>query len=196
MSYSVTVIDEGDQNCTYWLSVAVQLARSHRFDDPEQSGDLPQTEVIARKKVWQCCLIRDRMMALATRRPVHITPAQYDYRARLISMEDFEDEISHSKVHDPEARRALAKVFIAECDWSVISTDVLMTIHPEHRKLVCKDLSVEKYSECVCTYKRHKDVLLSWYMKNSSEFPASPNKQCHSENAYTIYMNMLYIYYQ
>jgi hypothetical protein len=46
-------------------------------------------------------------------------------------MDEFEEESFQSEVYDPETKRALCDIFIAQCDFSCSITELLDIIYPD-----------------------------------------------------------------
>lgn len=83
------------------------------------------------KKLWWCCLARDRVISLGMRRPLQIRIGEFPFLKRKLSLDDFEQETSHSEAYDYETKKALASIFIAQCDFSHLATDLLTMVYPE-----------------------------------------------------------------
>ncbi len=81
-----------DQKDTWhWMGVAVSLAHTiglHR--DPRSTGETPQRQQL-RKRLWWCCFMRDRMIALGMRRPKRIRSEDAD--VPMLTPSDFEKAI-------------------------------------------------------------------------------------------------------
>lgn len=76
-------------------------------------------------------MVRDRVISLGTRRPIQIRLDDFPFMKRELSLDDFEKEISHSEVYDYGTKKALCSIFIAQCDFSRVATELLTTVYPE-----------------------------------------------------------------
>ncbi|KAK7428120.1 hypothetical protein QQZ08_005359 [Neonectria magnoliae] len=62
------------------------------------------------KRLWWCCIIRDRSMGLLMRIPIQIRKDQFDFDASPFGVDDLRDEFERSKVYNPETKRVLAEI--------------------------------------------------------------------------------------
>ncbi|KAL4993880.1 hypothetical protein BDV10DRAFT_189570 [Aspergillus recurvatus] len=64
------------------------VARHRESEDP-----VDEAERSGFRRIWWCCLIRDRTVSLGMRRPLQITAAEYDPYPQMLTTEDMNDEI-------------------------------------------------------------------------------------------------------
>ncbi|KAJ5212821.1 uncharacterized protein N7498_004467 [Penicillium cinerascens] len=114
-----------------WLSIAIKYAKVGNTDRSSSSRSSVNQRILILKKLWWCCLARDRVISLGMRRPVQIRLEDFPFIKRKLSLDDFEKEISHSEVYDYKTKKALCSIFIAQCDFSRVATDLLTTVYPE-----------------------------------------------------------------
>lgn len=120
---------------TMWLVVAVENARDagapYRLL-PTCPGPNSQKKFLnALKRLWWCCVIRDRIMSLGLRRGMQITRYDFDIdRYPRLSVDDLADEIPFSRVYTPDMKRDLIEILIRLVDFCVILTDVLEALFP------------------------------------------------------------------
>ncbi|CAH0047489.1 unnamed protein product [Clonostachys solani] len=79
---------DDDQDTWYWMGIAVTKAHViglHR--SPDQLNISPQEKRL-RRRIWWCCIMRDRMLALTIRQPPRIRDNEYSVRA--LSLDDFD----------------------------------------------------------------------------------------------------------
>jgi hypothetical protein len=108
---------------TFLLSGAITLAKNanlHR--DPAGAGKSRKERVMARR-LWWCCILRDRSIALALRHQHLIDPEDHDVSP--LTLEDFEDEFHQSRVYGPFAKYLLARLCISMCRLGVIATKLV-----------------------------------------------------------------------
>jgi Fungal specific transcription factor domain len=195
LTYSCSTILCGNRDSSYWLSVAVQLAKANGFYEHEMASDLMPSERLSRKKAWQCCLNRDRILSLAARRPVQITPAHYAYNKILLCLEDFEDEFSNSIVYSKETKRVLSEVFLAVCQLTVVITEALMILYPQDGKPAPKilDADAEQYRNEVAMNRRHQSKIDLWMKTVRARLSATVD---NTHESVALYVNLMHIYYQ
>ncbi|CAH0035454.1 unnamed protein product [Clonostachys rhizophaga] len=79
---------DDDQDTWYWMGIAVTKAHViglHR--SPDQLNISPQEKRL-RRRIWWCCIMRDRMLALTIRQPPRIRDNEYSVKA--LSLDDFD----------------------------------------------------------------------------------------------------------
>ncbi|KAL3492720.1 fungal-specific transcription factor domain-containing protein [Aspergillus germanicus] len=98
-----------------WLSIAVQHARTlgvHHYSPVPKGTPLPP-DWFELKRLWWVCLVRDRIIALAHRRPLQIAVDNWDAELELLSSREVCDAMCHSEVHSAPVRQGLFTVFVA-----------------------------------------------------------------------------------
>lgn len=105
----------GQQNDTkgrfYWLRTALSLStdigldRQHQFQFPDQPN-----RQRTRRKLWYCCLIRDKLLSITERR--QNTHHGKELSLSLLQADDFED---------PALTQALKKYYMPGCDMDATS---------------------------------------------------------------------------
>jgi Fungal specific transcription factor domain/Fungal Zn(2)-Cys(6) binuclear cluster domain len=123
-----------DPKCIWhWLGIAVSLARTIGINcDTSESGMDLKTRKLW-KRIWWCCFLRDRLIALGMRRPLRIPEKEFDLP--MLELEDFEtaampQELSRMlggcpAVKDSDKRITLAKMCIALAKLCACVTTVL-----------------------------------------------------------------------
>jgi hypothetical protein len=74
--------------------------------------------------------LRDRILPLGVRRPIHITHSTFDFSQPKLSANDLEPEFGKSRVYDEETKRDLATVLLAQIDLAIELTDPISYIYP------------------------------------------------------------------
>ncbi|KAJ4322143.1 hypothetical protein N0V84_004978 [Fusarium piperis] len=124
--YAVTIDDATN---SYWLSTAIHYARMGGADQYQTKG--PGTERKATlKRLWWCCILRDRIMALGHRRPLQIRPTDFDFSQPGLLEDDIEDEIHGSRVYDPETKTVLLRLVASLCELVVAMNGILELCYP------------------------------------------------------------------
>ncbi|KAF5021355.1 hypothetical protein F66182_6600 [Fusarium sp. NRRL 66182] len=113
-----------------WLSIAIQHARdaeAHNYKafDPESE------EHAVRKRLWWCCIIRDRIFGLSMRRGILITtsPVGVESSSRL-GYHDLVGECHRSFVYDADTKIRLAEILDLLVELCIILTDILNLVFP------------------------------------------------------------------
>ncbi|KAH8694309.1 hypothetical protein BGW36DRAFT_430319 [Talaromyces proteolyticus] len=124
---------------THWLSVAIQLAKSAEADISDYELGDKNPETLAKKRLWWCIILRDRIHSLALRRPIQLRPDQAHITCEYLHETDMEDEIEHSKVYSADEKRQLVHIFRLQCQLAVTITDLITIVysplwstHPEY----------------------------------------------------------------
>ncbi|KAJ0418680.1 hypothetical protein BJY00DRAFT_324838 [Aspergillus carlsbadensis] len=175
---------------SYWLRIALQEASIVRETHLVAKRPVDDGERSELKRLWWCCLVRDRIISLGMRRPPQITAEEVDAYPRMLATDDINDEIFGSFVYSFETKSALFELYTSLCHFALAVTDLLTTAFPSgsHARSGVEDAcsSLEKLESA-------KSVLLLWeldwmtYMegKNASLHPSIP-----------LFSNLLAIYYQ
>ncbi|KAF7550495.1 hypothetical protein G7Z17_g5671 [Cylindrodendrum hubeiense] len=95
--YYASMIDQ--KHTWFWVHQAIGLAQGAGL---HRRCDLPQRKLWAR--IWWACLVRDRLIALGTKRPMHIN--SLDCSVPLLTIADVEEE------GDTDEDRAVKEIFI------------------------------------------------------------------------------------
>ncbi|KAJ3460955.1 hypothetical protein MRS44_011822 [Fusarium solani] len=148
--HSPTIFDKTN---SYWLSTAIHFARQAGAHTCGATGGSPKGQA-ALKRLWRCCILRDRIMALSLWRPVQIALTDLDFDSLGLLEDDVRQEIKGSAVYDPATKRMLAQLVGCLCELSVVLNDVLMICYtttpdandPTHTLTRLKD-SVSRLSE-------------------------------------------------
>ncbi|KAG5655217.1 hypothetical protein KAF25_001970, partial [Fusarium avenaceum] len=175
-----------DKSPAYWLGIAIHCAkcadahRDHGKNDAQDSGSL--------KRLWWCCVLRDRILALALRQSPLITLTAYDFSRAGLSFSDFAHEIRASRVYDATAKRVIVQVAIVLCHLGVILSD----IPPALNLSIFQDNGGHGLS--------HEEIehlamrLDSWYDKTYVIFRL-PSLITGAHESLIIFSNVLYTYY-
>ncbi|KAL3452144.1 fungal-specific transcription factor domain-containing protein [Aspergillus insuetus] len=110
-----------------WLSIAVQHARTlgvHHHSPVPQGTTLPP-DWLELKRLWWVCLVRDRIIALAHRRPLQISVDNWDAELELLSSWEMCEALCRSEVHSAPVRQGLFAVFEAVLRLCVPLTGIL-----------------------------------------------------------------------
>ncbi|KAH6980793.1 fungal-specific transcription factor domain-containing protein [Ilyonectria sp. MPI-CAGE-AT-0026] len=179
---------------TSWLMIAIENARRTKADYYSDISNLtakkPGDHAILRR-LWWCCIIRDRILPLGLRRSILITPAHFDFKKNMeLGSTDLQAEICRSNMYNAETKTALANVAKRLLKLSVILTDVLLLLYPLQRvNENCQDTQLKSASLRKC-----KEDLLRWY----TETPITRSGRRENiveHKSVTMHTTLMYIYY-
>lgn len=199
---------------TAWLSLAIQHAKSaeahHYAAMPVFSASthpLQHRKQNILKRIWWCCIIRDRTLGLLMRRPIQITRAHFDFDENpTLGFPDLVDEFERSRVYNAGTKRCLAEVLAQLIELYVVLTDILMLVFPLDdtpgwgREMKPEDAG--RVRECKVALRRwYKDATLRFPMFGGGPTPASTmvnNNGIDKEyrhDSVILYTNLMYMYY-
>ncbi|EXJ74868.1 uncharacterized protein A1O5_01564 [Cladophialophora psammophila CBS 110553] len=169
---------------TYWLSNAIYFARSanvHRHNGFNKASLQRWTQL---ERLWCCCLLRDRLLALGLRRPMQIDPGE-----GILS--EVEENILHTKaeesmVYDTNTKQALTRSFSMFCGLAALLRQALgiLSLDPSFSGSGEMATPIDKVKAC----SEHLD---QWFAKAKASSPidGSVDKSVMLQN------NIAYIYY-
>lgn len=195
---------------TSWLSLAIQNAKAveahHYAAMPVFSASthpMQHRKQNILKKVWWCCIIRDRTLGLLMRRPIQITKAHFDFDSNpVLGFSDLEDEFEKSRVYNPGTKKSLAEILAQVVELYVTLTDILLLVFPLDdtpgwgREMHPDDAS--RIDEC-------KTSLRRWYKAATMRFPlfgggpisrsTTDHRNEFQHDSVILYTNLMYMYY-
>jgi hypothetical protein len=194
-----------------WLGIAIQNARSaeaHHYSAmptySAASNPLQNKKQNVLKRLWWCCILRDRILPLGLRRSLKITRSHFDFDAHSgLGYTDLADEIERSRVYDSGAKRCLIEIFVQLVELCTVLTDLIMLVFPLDdspgwgKQGGPED--ADKVREC-------KQALRRWYKGATLRFPlfggdAVPRMTVtggkdFQHDSVILYTNLMYMYYQ
>ncbi|KAI1378589.1 fungal-specific transcription factor domain-containing protein [Hypoxylon crocopeplum] len=193
-----------------WLGIAIQNAKSsdaHLYAvKPTYS---PITDPIQHKKqnilkrLWWCCLIRDRILALGVRRSLQVSRAHFDLDANPgLGYADLADEVDRSKVYNAETKRCLIEIFVQLGELCSVLTDLVTLVFPLDD---VPGWDRELGSEGATKLKECKAALRKWYKGATYRFPmfggdstprmTTANSKQFQHDSVILYTNLMYMHY-
>lgn len=180
-----------------WLSIAIEHAKNveaHRYEEFEAA---PCDQAIL-KRLWWCCIIRDRVFSLATCRGIQIDGGQFDFDFRSpLGLFDLADEFHRSKVHDLSTKVGLAKIFELLVELCIVLTNILQLAFPIEGKLRQGKLHMAAWGcvrECrLALHKWHQRAVLRlrWFASP----PSAVSDDHGHHDSVILYTNLLRMYY-
>ncbi|KAL4760107.1 transcription factor domain-containing protein [Aspergillus foveolatus] len=175
-----------------WLRIAIRYAKkeqAHLYHKLPQLG--PKRKVSDLKRLWWCCMIRDRIISLGMRRPIQITPDGFDLQLQEgLSFRDLEEECLNSEVYTPEIKIALCGVLASLCHLVAAVTDVIMLVYPTTQNM---PFSLADRRAQLNRLEETKFALLDWELN----WVANPDgKEYYIHPSLTLHTNLCAIYFQ
>ncbi|TXC02842.1 hypothetical protein FocTR4_00014737 [Fusarium oxysporum f. sp. cubense] len=193
LSYNGTMKDQKRTN-SIWLSTAIHLAQAAGADQFHTSLNPSLTTVNELKRLWWCCIVRDRILPLGMRRQLHITSLDVAHGSFLPTEKDFSREIDGSRVYAPQTKRTLVRLFITLCELTVPLTDVIKIVYPTGRLTDTHSPVVHDAQQGRESLQSCEAGLEAWFERATIQFP-TPAGIITREESLVLYTNLLYIYY-
>lgn len=183
--YAATIDDETN---SYWLSTAIHYARMGGADQYQTKGTGTERKATL-KRLWWCCILRDRIMALGHRRPLQIRPTDFDFSQPGLLEDDIKDEIHGSRVYDPATKLVLVRLAASLCELVVAMNDILELCYPQR-----PGLEANKNN---CSSQELRDSfsrLDEWHQSAVAKLQISARPP-DMHGSLTLFVNAIYIYY-
>lgn len=169
-----------------WLSIAIHHARCLGADEAWEHRDVPaqSEESHLLRRLWWCCVIRDRVVSLGFRQRLQITRVP-----PVLLLSDFENEINHSEVTRPESKRKLVRMLLRVMELCEILTDFLELIClPDCYRMGYTQREVATLSGC-------RDALQKWFMVTNTIIPNSHFDNRFRDQSVIVHGSLMYMYY-
>ncbi|KAF5013797.1 hypothetical protein FDECE_215 [Fusarium decemcellulare] len=176
---------------TSWLRVAIETAKTLKADLYSKESSLYPEETNKHadlRRLWWCCIIRDRILHLDVRRSILITPAHFDFEKNFaLGSAELQKEVRCSRMYCSETRESLATIIAETAKLCVILTDLLLMVFPSNggRGHWNSDFSVS------CRLRTNKDLLRRWYNEN----PFGDWGILSEDKSVILYTSLMYTYY-
>ncbi|KAF4464081.1 cutinase transcription factor 1 beta [Fusarium albosuccineum] len=190
LSYNATMKDQKRTN-SIWLATAIHLAQAAGADQFYSISDRNQNEL---KRLWWCCIVRDRILPLGVRRQLHITSIDLNLDRHSLTEKDFEREIEASQVYGSQTKRTLVQLFITLCELAVALTDVVKVVYATGRSIDDNSPCMRNLQQTCESVRSCERGLDAWFEKATIQFP-TPAGIVSTEESLVLYTNLTYIYY-
>lgn len=177
---------------TFWLSIAIQSARANRAHLYNKDKSLTRYKRQMKKRLWWCCVLRDRILPLGVRRSLQITHSQLNSAGQELTEEDLEEDIGSSEVYDIETQHLLAKILVAQCKLAIEMTDVITMLYPVDGANLAITACEADFNRVSVETERCKTKLIDWYETVDPWVSTACDK---SHPSVKLYASLLYIYY-
>ncbi|RSL82131.1 hypothetical protein CEP52_017038, partial [Fusarium oligoseptatum] len=176
-----------------WLSIAIQHARdaeAHNYEAFDEKSE----DYSLRKRLWWCCIIRDRIFGLGMRRGILITPDHFavGHHSHL-GHHDLVGECHRSLVHDTETKIRLAEILELLVELCIILTDVLQLAFPIEDRLRPGGPHVEVLGQI----RSWRSALRRWHDQATVRLPdfSSPPESIKRHGSVVLFSNLVAMYY-
>ncbi|KAL5342223.1 fungal-specific transcription factor domain-containing protein [Aspergillus crustosus] len=180
---------------TSFLSVAIQAARASQAHLYKALSHLTERECMYNKRLWWCCVVRDRTIALGVRRPLQITPDTFDPHDDPLAEEDLECEMQSSKVYDTDIKRCLVKVFLVQCDLAAALTSTVMAVSPPNSLPIPVSPTNADLLRVFTAAKGCRHDLKAWFARAEAQLRHASRTGLGRTSFMTLYVDMQWIYY-
>jgi hypothetical protein len=190
-----------------WLSMAIESARSVQAHQCLPATSAPTDSIerqkrLSLKRLWTCCVVRDHIMALTLRRNCQITRTNFNLSSgSILSYSELSTELHGSKIYDAVTKKSLIMTFLQLARLCLLFTDTCQLIFPYERGLKTNqpsDMDLDRAKIKAC-----KADLDDWYETVRKRLPFAMRKGDVITNSpklvnpsVTLFVNMIYIYYQ
>lgn len=166
---------------TFWLAIAIRNTELARLQYSRYDQHFVQQIVC--KRLWWCCVVRDRSLALGLRVPLQIPPDCLEEDVEMMTFHDMQSDIEHSKVYSCDTRRLLVGLFIGQCELAVKLTSIIMLAYPTNE---------HKRDGDPAAVRKAKSGLAIWYESAVRRFPTPAGLE-DTHPSIVLYTNLLYI---
>ena len=185
-----------------WLRIAIQHAKScgaDQYDMPSIGLHVSQQDMKRRnilKRIWWCCIIRDRIMPICVRRNIQISSAQFDFAScSPLGYDDMVDELEASRVYNIATKHKLILALERLTELCVTLTDILSLVYPTESIPI---LDAAAHSTAYAQVQEHKRSLRCWAAATRpplalKDLPPNPGPY---EDSAVLFTNLVWIYFQ
>ncbi|KAF5539793.1 cutinase transcription factor 1 beta [Fusarium napiforme] len=192
LTYYATGRDRARTN-SILLATAIQYAQGAEADQFHKRPDQDSEMTNKLKRLWWCCIVRDRILPLGVRRQLHIT--SINPALDHLTEQDFAREIQGSQVYSSQTKRTLVQLFISLCELAFPFTSVVQTVYGMGQSAADAISPMIEHQKQIEESIRFCEISLdAWYDKASIQFP-TPAGITSPEKSLVLYTNLMYIYY-
>ncbi|KAF4339003.1 cutinase transcription factor 1 beta [Fusarium beomiforme] len=181
------------RNNSILLATAIHLAQDAGADQFHKRSDPKSPLTNKLKRLWWCCIVRDRILPLGVRRQLQIT--SIDLNHGHLTEQDFEQEIQESQVYSTQNKRNLIQLFTSLCELAIPFTSVIQTVYGTGQSGIDTISPIIQNQQKISESIRLCEISLdAWFDKAAIQFP-TPAGIISSEKSLVLYTNLMYIYY-
>lgn len=143
-----------------WLSIAIRHAKEAGAHEYDTKDFLTKKDQNVLKRLWWCCIIRDRVMPLCVRRAIQIGHDDFDFTTHSpLSGADVEEETKNSRVYNSEVKQSLILTLGLLTTLCIPLTDILAMVAPTSD---FSTLNFEEISQKLVDVNRAREGLEDW----------------------------------
>ncbi|KAF5673679.1 cutinase transcription factor 1 beta [Fusarium circinatum] len=192
LTYYATMRDRARTN-SILLATAIQYAQGAEADQFHKRPDQDSDTTNKLKRLWWCCIVRDRILPLGVRRQLHIT--SINPALNHLTERDFAKEIHGSQVYSSQTKRSLVQLFISLCELAIPFTSVVQTVYGMGQSAVdAITPMIDNQEQTKSSIRCCEASLDAWFDKATIKFPTSAGITS-TEKSLVLYTNLMYIYY-
>ncbi|KAL5332602.1 fungal-specific transcription factor domain-containing protein [Aspergillus crustosus] len=180
---------------TSFLSTAIHAARASQACLYKTLPGLTTEQRRYKKRLWWCCVVRDRTIALGVRRPLQITPESFNPREDPLVEDDLESEMERSRVYDLDIKRCLIKLFLVHCDLSAALTSTVMTICPPNSVPIPLSPTYEDLFRLFTAAEGCRHELKAWFDTAETHLRHASRTCLQRTSFVMLYVDLRWIYY-
>lgn len=124
------------------------------------------------------------------RRPIQITPDEFDHHQQGLTFDDLEDEAFHSEVYGLDTKTALCQVLASLCHFVITVTDLVQIVYPSEQQ---QYPTAEECRVKLNKLEKAKSALLQWELNWMAHMEG---KDFYLHSSLALCANLLSIYYQ
>jgi hypothetical protein len=147
------------------------------------------------KRVWWCCIIRDRIMPICVRRNIQISSSHFDFSScSPLGYDDLVDELESSRVYNIATKHKLILALERLTELCVTLTDILSLVYPTESIPI---LDAEAHSSAYVQVQEHKRSLRYWATATRPPLALkdlTQNAGPHEDSA-VLFTNLVWIYF-
>ena len=179
---------------TSWLQLAIQYAEVAGVSDYANDMAISEHQRLARKRLWWCIVVRDRILPLGVRRCIQLTHDHFDCNQSRLSERDLEHEFDFSQVYDPATKADLARILTAQIDMAVGLTDVISLVYPASGYKALDRLDYNAMRAMGPRIDRAKQTFEACHTSFQSDIAGKMQARPHE--SVSLYLGLTQIYYQ
>ncbi|KIX02483.1 uncharacterized protein Z518_08424 [Rhinocladiella mackenziei CBS 650.93] len=180
---------------TSWLSTAVQYAQADNAHHYYRLAGLSDHQRRQKKRLWWSCVLRDRILAVGTRRSIQITPDHFDFSQDVVTEQDFAGEMEQSQAYNLETKRSLVQIFNIQCKLAVAMTSTVMRIYPLNGVSIPVKPLKHDFLQAHSHIKQCKQELTRWAEMAKAPLASGTHNMTTPHRSVTLYADLTYIYY-
>lgn len=180
---------------TTWLRLAIQYAMAKNAHLYYKEPGLSSEARLEKKRLWWCCVIRDRILPLGVRRPIQITHDVFDFSQPPLSERDLESEADHSRVYDQATKKQLGAFLIALMELAVELTDIMPILYPIGGTKLLDQLDNTDLAKMPSKIQKCRDALERWSDRAHTIISSTERWTSQHKSVY-LFSELTQIYFQ